>query len=270
MHDGEVEQRDDILTPALAARFAATFDRPARDTAPQGIHWCLTTPETPTDALGGDGHPLRVDADALPRRMWASSATAFHAPIPVGAVIQRRSHVAERTEKAGRTGRLVFVTIAHEIFANGRPAVTERQSVVYRAAPEPGAPAAAVEPGPLLPDGPWDWERSVTPQPPLLFRYSALTFNSHRIHYDLPYAQGVEGYAGLVVHGPLLASLLLDLVDRSVGPDALSHFAFRALRPAFAGAPLRLLGRRTGAGDVLLAVADAMGGMFMSATATFK
>jgi 3-methylfumaryl-CoA hydratase len=257
------ETRSDVLTHGLATRYAVTFDRTVRATGPQGIHWCLTTPEAATQALGADGHPARTDHPDLPRRMWASSYVDFHAPIPVGATVERVSHITDSTEKSGKSGRLLFVTVAHDIRADGVLAVSERQSFVYREAPP--VDALPPPPSPMLPEGAWDWERVVTPTPPLLFRYSALTFNSHRIHYDLPYAWEEEGYPDLVVHGPLMASLLLDLADRELGPDALAHFAFRAVGPAFAGAPLRLLGRCEGA-EVALAVAGMGGALHVSAS----
>jgi 3-methylfumaryl-CoA hydratase len=265
------ERRSDILTPALAARYAASFDRDVRDTAPQGIHWCLNTPEAATAGLGVDGHPVRSDYPDLPRRMWASSDVTFHATIPVGATVERVSQIAETHEKSGKTGRLVFVTVAHEVIADGTPVVSERQTIVYRAAPPvDGTPPPAPPPLELaLETGAWHWQRDILPQPPLLFRYSALTFNSHRIHYDLPYARDEEGYPGLVVHGPLMASLLLDLADRELGPDALARFTFRAASPAFAGAPLKLLGRRDGK-DIMLAVATPDGGTIMTATAEMR
>ena len=249
-----------ILTEAIARRYAATFDREVRDVGPQGIHWCLNTPETTTGDLGVDGHPLRTEQADLPRRMWASSDLRFHAPIAVGAKVEQVSRVEDSSSKQGKTGRLVFMTVVHAITADGTPAVSERQTIVYRDA----APAGEAPPPPLLEPQRWDWERTLVPQPPLLFRYSALTFNSHRIHYDLPYAVEEEGYPGLVVHGPLMASLLLDLVDRQLGPDALERFSFRAVSPAIAGAPLHLLGRRDGE-TVTLAMATAEGGTIMTA-----
>jgi len=255
------QRRADVLTPTLAARYAATFDREARATGPQGIHWCLNTPEAATATLGPDGHPLRAEHADLPRRMWASSEAAFHRPLAVGAVVERVSRIVETEEKAGKSGRLLFVTVAHDVHADGALAIEERQHIVYREPSQPDAPAPAPR---LMPAAEWSWERTVLPSPALLFRYSALTFNSHRIHYDLPYARAEEGYPGLVVHGPLMASLLLDLVDRELGPDALARFAFRAASPAFAGAPIRLLGRREGS-DVHLAIVDEAGGSIMTA-----
>jgi 3-methylfumaryl-CoA hydratase len=260
-----------MLTPALADRYAAAFDRDRRDTAPQGIHWCLCTPDTSTATLGPDGHPAGgggfMPESPLPRRMWASSAVTFHAPIAVGAAIERVSAVLDSTEKTGGSGPLLFVTVGHETRADGVLAVDERQTIVYRAAPSPGAsPARAPAPASLEQ---WHWRREITPTTPLLFRYSALTFNSHRIHYDLPYASGEEGYPALVVHGPLMASLLLDLADRELGRDALASFSFRAVAPAFVDAPLTLLGRREG-DAIVLRVRSAAGHDHMTATATVR
>jgi len=269
---GETETRQrDVLTAALARRYAATLDREPRPTAPQGIHWCLNTPEAPTADLGEDGHPSRAEYPDLPRRMWASSAVEFHAPIAVGATVERVSRVADTAIKEGKSGRLVFVTMAHEVTADGVLAVSERQSIVYRAAPPANAAPQVNGSPPRQPLEPraWDWQRDLTPDTALLFRFSALTFNSHRIHYDAPYATGVEGYPGLVVHGPLMATLLLDLADRELGPDRLASFAFRAVSPAFAGQPLRLLGARDG-DKVTLAVADEAGGTIMTATASLR
>lgn len=261
--DGET--RTERLTPALAARYAATFDRAPRDSVPQGIHWCLNTPEARTDALGPDGHPARVDHLDLPRRMWASSEMIFHAPIALGAAVSRTSRVIDRQDKTGKAGRLLFVTVAHEIVADGEPAISERQAIVYReAAPAGGPPPPAPPP---VEDREWDWTRSITPTEPLLFRYSALTFNSHRIHYDYPYVTLVEGYPGLIVQGPLMASLLLDLADRQLGPNALASFAFRGVSPAFAGRPLHLLGARDGH-DITFAIADDDRRAIMIASAT--
>jgi 3-methylfumaryl-CoA hydratase len=261
--------RTDRLEPALLARFLATFDRPARDTGPQGIHWCLCTPDAATAALGPDGHPAGgggfLPVSPLPRRMWASSTVTFQRPIPLGAAIERTSIVASTTEKAGASGKLLFVEVDHRTTTDGAIAVEERQTLVYREAPAPGAPAPT-PPAPAA-DEHWDWRRELVPTPPLLFRYSALTFNTHRIHYDLPYATQAEGYPALVVHGPLMASLLLDLADRELGPDRLATFAFRAVAPAFVDAPLTLLGRVEGK-QVTLKVRGADGRDHVAATAT--
>ncbi|WP_133365924.1 FAS1-like dehydratase domain-containing protein [Qipengyuania sediminis] len=255
---GREERREDRLDAALAARFCATFDLGRADRVmPQGIHFCLCTPQAPTAALGEDGHPRRGEGGAgllppipLPRRMWAGSAIAFHAPISVGDTVERISRVAAIRHKQGSSGSLVFVEIDHATRAGARLAVEERQTLVFREAAAPDTPLAPPEPGPASFDvAAWDAHRTLTPDPRLLFRYSALTFNSHRIHYDAPYARAIERYRGLVVHGPLIASLLLQLAARQFGDNRLARFAFRGLSPAIAGETLHLVMR--GAGDAL-------------------
>ena len=245
----------DALGPRLAAQWCATFDRDAPpDTAmPQGIHLCLCTPDARTGDLAPDGHPVRDDDMTsflppvpLPRRMWASSAMRFHAPVTIGAAIERASRVASVTPKSGSRGEMVFVEVDHETRADGVLAVSERQSIVYLEGLAPDAPLSppATDEGGFDPAG-WDVHREVIPDERLLFRYSALTFNTHRIHYDLPYARDVERYRGLVVHGPLIASLLLQLAQDRFGDNALATFDFRAVSPAIADEPLTLALRRT-------------------------
>jgi 3-methylfumaryl-CoA hydratase len=263
---GREQSAKDRLDDALAARWLATFDltRPHPPIMPQGIHLALCTPQAATATLGEDGHPARDNsADsflppfAMPRRMWASSKITFHMPIAIGAVIQRTSRVAAISEKQGSTGPLAFVDVSHETFANGSLAVTETQSIVYREAASTGqdlAPPPLGE-GKFDPAG-WDAYRVLTPTPALLFRYSALTFNTHRIHYDAPYAQAVERYRGLVVHGPLIASLLLQLAAQELDENRLRSFQFRGLSPAIAGEPLHLVMRKSESGFDLAAFAD--------------
>jgi 3-methylfumaryl-CoA hydratase len=253
------------LDEGLADRWLATFDlaRPHPPIMPQGIHFALCTPEAPTAKLGEDGHPARDDSPGsflppfpMPRRMWASSKIAFHAPVPVGAVIERVSRVAGVSEKDGGSGRLAFVDVEHMTKANGTIAVIETQTLVYREAAAPDASLSPPAPGEgaFSPEG-WDAHRALIPDARLLFRYSALTFNTHRIHYDAPYAEGVERYRGLVVHGPLTASLLLQLAARELGENRLRSFAFRGLSPAIAGEPLHLVMRAKGEGYELAAFA---------------
>lgn len=263
---GRETRAADRLDEGLAARWLATFDlaRPHPAIMPQGIHFALCTPEAPTAMLGEDGHPARDDSKdsflpplPLPRRMWASSTIAFHAPIAIGAVIERTSRIAAVTQKQGSTGPLAFVDVSHETRANGTLAVVETQSIVYREAANGGQ---ALSPPPLgegrfSPED-WDAHRTLAPDARLLFRYSALTFNTHRIHYDAPYAEGVERYRGLVVHGPLTASLLLQLAARELGANRLRSFSFRGLSPAIAGEPLHLVMRKGEAGYDLAAFAD--------------
>lgn len=256
---GREQRQADRLDPALAERFLAAFDLPpSGDGAmPQGVHFCLCTPDVPTRLLGEDGHPHRQESRAgflpplpLPRRMWASSSLTFHRPIAVGQAVERTSRIAAITEKSGSAGALIFVEIDHAIHAEGVLAVEERQTLVYREAAAVDAPLAPPAPATQAFDhAGWDAHRATAPEPPLLFRYSALTFNSHRIHYDLPYARDVERYRGLVVHGPLTASLLLQLAAAQFGENRLARYAFRGLSPAIAGDALHLVMR--GAGDSL-------------------
>jgi 3-methylfumaryl-CoA hydratase len=231
---GREERAEELLTPALAARFNATFDRsgplePGAE-APLLIHLCLCLPAVPTAELGADGHPERggfLPPVPLPRRMWAGGAFAFHAPIQVGATVTRRSVIRDVALKEGRTGRLCFVTVEHQIASDGAPALTERHDIVYREADTAGAAPAAP---PAAPRG--EESRVIPASPVFLFRYSALTFNGHRIHYDAPYVTGVEGYPGLIVHGPLQATLLCQYAAELKGhPPAL--FEFRSRAPIF-------------------------------------
>lgn len=265
----ELVQRD-VLTPGLLARFRATLDSAETgEAAAQGIHWCLCLPDAATSALDIDGHPKRggfLPPVTLPSRMWAASSVTFHQPIVSGDQIERRSTIAGIAEKDGASGRLVFVDIDHETKAGGVPAVSERQTIVYR---EAGTVAPA-PPGSAEPDlAQWQWHRMLTPSEAMLFRYSALTFNSHRIHYDLPYATNVECYRGLVVHGPLTATLLLDLAARDFGANALTSFSFRGQSPAIAGEPLHLVGRHEGE-IIALAALGGDGRTVMSAEAKVK
>lgn len=263
---GREARATDRLDEGLATRWLATFDlpRPHPPIMPQGIHFALCAPEAPTAALGEDGHPARDDSPdsflppfPMPRRMWASSKIAFHAPIAIGAVVERASRVVSISEKQGGSGRLAFVDVEHQTRANGTVAVIETQTLVYREAAAPDAPLSPPPPGDTAfdPAG-WEAHRTLTPDPRLLFRYSALTFNTHRIHYDAPYAQSVERYRGLVVHGPLTASLLLQLAARELGENRLRRFSFRGLSPAIAGEPLHLVMREQGEGFELAAFAD--------------
>lgn len=240
----EVVVKDDITAFPLKA-MAATLDREESGTAvPPLWHWLYFLEAAPLSQVGPDGHPERggfLPPVPLQRRMWAGGRLTFHAPLKVGERATRTSTIANIEDKTGRSGRLVFVTVQHTIEADGELKLEEEHDIVYRDAPEAGArpPQAA-----RAPDGE-TWSRTIDADAVLLFRYSALTFNGHRIHYDYPYVTEVEGYPGLIVHGPLIATLLVDLVRREL-PDAdtaLQSFAFKALRPAFAGQPLTVCGK---------------------------
>ncbi len=247
---GKMETHHDVLTPALIARFRATIDSSdSGEIAPQGIHWCLCLPDAMTADLGDDGHPRRSDTSflppiPLPRRMWASSRVDFHVPLRAGQAIARRSTIADIVEKQGSSGPLVFVSVDHETLADGTIAITERQTIVYREAST--ATPLAAPPETVFAAEAAAWRRDLRPSNALLFRYSALTFNSHRIHYDQQYAIEEERYRGLVVHGPLTATLLLDLAARSIGGNRVASVSYKAEAPAFAGEPLHLVGRADG------------------------
>lgn len=234
MQDADQAERrqTDVLDPDRASALTAALGRPggfaAGDPLPPFFHQIYFWEARPPHVLGRDGHP-RVGTGlipdlGLPRRMWAGGALQFHAPLRAGYLAEKVSRVADVTQKAGRSGRLGFVTLAHEIWQGSQLCVTERQDLVYREDPDPDAPR------PTAPQARTDeavcrsWSFDTT----LLFRYSALTFNGHRIHYDLDYATSVEGYAGLVVHGPLLAQGLMLLAEEKA---AVREFRFRATAP---------------------------------------
>jgi len=274
---GREELREDRIDMAAVTRWCATLDRvTAPDgTVPQGYHWCLCLPDAATENLGDDGHPRRDTSPSsflppvpLPRRMWASSTVEFIHPLRIGEKVERRSRVKSITPKQGGSGPLVFLEVEHETTCEDQVAVREAQAIVYREAAPEGAPAVPPPPGPELKglDG-WGATRMLIPSEPLLFRFSALTFNSHRIHYDLPYATAEEGYRGLVVHGPLIATLMLDLARREFGEQPISQFSFRAISPAICGEALHLALREVAAGLELAALASD-GRQIMAATAT--
>ncbi len=249
---GRTETASETIEPGRIAALAATFDRdPPGVEVPPGWHWAFFNAVAKARDLGRDGHPKRggfLPPVALPRRMWAGGRLAYHAPLPVGALATRVSRIDKVEEKHGKTGALVFVTVHHAISADGALRLEEEHDIVYRADPDPAHPA----PKPTQAPGGEDWSRHVEPGPTLLFRYSALTFNGHRIHYDRSYATDVEGYAGLVVHGPMVATLLQDLAVERTG-KRLARFTFRGLSPLFDTAPFELCGRPDAEGAELWA-----------------
>lgn len=272
---GRSELRQDRIDEGLVSRWLATFDRdaPLGHYVPQGLHWCLATPDAPGAMLGEDGHPRRDEGPdsflppvPLPRRMWAGSSVEFLHPLKVGDAITRLSTIRSVNEKRGGSGDLVFVDVVHETRSGGTIAIREVQSIVYRGAAATDAALTPPAPGDSQFDpASWDQQRTLIPSEALLFRYSALTFNSHRIHYDLPYARNVERYRGLVVQGPLTASLLLDLARRHIGDNKLAGFSFRGLSPAICGEQLHLVLRQ--AETIELAAFAGDGRTVMQATA---
>ncbi|MDP6787062.1 MAG: MaoC family dehydratase N-terminal domain-containing protein [Rhodospirillales bacterium] len=270
---GREEVADDIAAAAPLAGLAATLDRAAAapaagDGVVPGGHWLFFLPRAPQSGLGPDGHALRggfLPPVPLPRRMWAGGRLEFPGALYVGEAIRRRSVIVDVTEKTGKSGALVFVVLRHEISGAGGLAVIEEQDLVYREAPDPKTPPPPPRPAPQ--DG--AWSKTIRPDAVMLFRYSALTFNGHRIHYDRPYAVECEGYPGLVVHGPLVATLLMALCRDERPDQVLAGFDFRMVGPLFDIQPFTVHGRPTDVGADLWA-ADAGGALAAQATATFK
>lgn len=263
------------VDPWPAAAFAALVDTPAPPLDPGAPlpplwHW-FTVPDHPAHAeLGADGHP--ADGHFLPpiphrRRMFAGGRYREHRPIPVGAELTYRSSLADVAVKRGRTGELAIVTVRYELSVAGAPVGVEEQDIVYRSEPgsTPRSPRSRPAGRPPAAPGDADWRLTLPTDPVRLFRFSALTYNAHRIHYDQPYATGVEGYPGLVVHGPLLALLALELPRRRA--ETVGEFAYRLVAPTFAGDVLEATGERHGR-DVALSVGGAQDGPFLTATAT--
>ncbi|CAE6844989.1 MaoC family dehydratase N-terminal domain-containing protein [Paraburkholderia nemoris] len=263
----EAVAEDDITAFPLTA-MAATLDRKeSGDTVPPLWHWLYFLPIAPLSDVGPDGHPKRGDflpPVPLPRRMWAGGRLTFHAPLKVGEHAKRTSTIANIEDKTGRSGRLVFVTVQHAIEVDGELRLEEEHDIVYRDAPQEGArpPQAALAPEDET------WSRTIDADAVMLFRYSALTFNGHRIHYDYPYVTEVEGYPGLIVHGPLIATLLVDLVRREQPDAVVQSFAFKALRPTFAGQAFTVCGKPSADGRIIdLWAKDREGYLTMRATA---
>ena len=270
---GRSETSDDTLGAAPVVALSALLDREdppprAGDALPPLAHWLYFLPTQRQSALGPDGHGARgefLPPVPLPRRMWAGSRIEFLRPLAIGEAVRRVSRIAAVTVKAGRSGPLVFVTVRHEVSGPGGLAITDEHDIVYR-----GAAGPAVTPPVPAPAGE-AWKREIRPDPVLLFRYSAVTFNGHRIHYDQPYATRVEGYPGLVVHGPLVATLLVDLLRRHRPGADLASFSFRALRPLFDTAPFRVCGQPDDdARCAKLWTRDADGAITMEATAAWR
>ncbi|HVY18328.1 MAG TPA: MaoC family dehydratase N-terminal domain-containing protein [Rhodopila sp.] len=246
---GKQEVLEDQVTRFPVAALSATLDRDdpppqAGDALPPLWHWLYFLPTARQSLLGPDGHPARggfLPPVPLPRRMWAGGRFKFHQPLRVDQPISRISVVSDVTIKQGRNGALCFVLVKHAVSGPDGLALEEEHDIVYRDNPQPGeAPAAGK---PVRTDG--VWTREIVPSDPMLFRYSALTFNSHRIHYDRRYVTEVEGYPGLIVHGPLIATLLMDLLRRNTDRPV-KTFRFKAVGPLFDIAPFSVHGVQEG------------------------
>lgn len=275
---GRSREASDMLTPRLLEAYRATLAPhlapTSADEAPPALHWCLAPEAVPAPGLGHDGHPLTGDflpPVPLPRRMWAGGELETLGVLRVGDRVVRRSRIADVAQKSGRSGTLCFVTVEHEISTDRGVAIREHQDLVYRDAPPARngvrqspteTPAATTRP----PDCEDCW--TVQTSPVLLFRYSALTFNGHRIHYDRPYATGMEGYAGLVVHGPLQASLLLNLAA-TIGGQTPRRFTYRGMAPLIAESDFRACGQRLPDGSMRCCTRSAAGEICMEASASW-
>ncbi|MGV7031988.1 FAS1-like dehydratase domain-containing protein [Methylobacterium symbioticum] len=265
---GRTETAEDDLSEQLVRGFRATLDqdpgkpRPG-EAAPLAIHWCLSPAIRPMRELGPDGHPARggfLPPVPLPRRMWAGGEIRHVDPLRVGDRVRRVSRIGDVQVKHGRTGPLCFVAVHHDFETERGLALSERHDIVYREM-TPGRTGQPPEAAGGVPAA--QASHAVDPTPTLLFRYSALTFNGHRIHYDRAYATEVEGYPGLVVHGPLQATWLLHLAAGLRGGAAPGLFRFRGLSPVFDGAPLTIAGRLTDGttGEAWTLTADGRVGM---------
>lgn len=270
---GKTESVEDFAAAFPVNALAATLDRhdpPAKagDTLPQSAHWLYFLETAPNGELGHDGHPKRggfLPPVTLPRRMWAGGRIEFRAPIHVGEAIRRDSEILSVEAKSGSSGNLVFVTVRHTISANCGVAIVEEHDIVYRDAAKKGAPPPAGKPAPQNPA----WKREVETNEAVLFRYSALIFNAHRIHYDLDYCRDEEGYPGLIVHGPLQTTLLLDLCRR-MDKRPVRRLDYRATHPVFHQEKFTVNGQPAVDGTTAeLWTANAAGCYAMRGTATF-
>ena len=271
---GKTETLVDDITAAPVRGLSATLDRddaaPVLGTpVPPLWHWMYFLPQHRQSEIGPDGHAKRggfLPPVSLPRRMWAGGRLQWLQEnlLVVGDSVRRVSRIESVTHKAGRTGDLLFVLVKHEVHNAKGLALSEEHDIVYRAAAQPGdlvPPPVAAEKGAA-------WQREITPDDVMLFRYSALTFNGHRIHYDRKYVTEVEGYPGLIVHGPLIATLLVDLVRRQLTGGFIKRFEFKAVRPIFDLHPFRLNGQPSADGKrVKLWAEDHEGWLAMQATA---
>ncbi|MBB4303237.1 3-methylfumaryl-CoA hydratase [Rhodobium orientis] len=269
---GRTETRSEVIEAGRVSALAATLDLETAPQGgaplPQGWHWLFFNPFVRRGELGPDGHPRRggfLPDVGLPRRMWAGGRLRYLAPLPIGAEADKTSEILDVASKTGRAGKLVFVTVKHSISTGGVLCIEEEQDIVYREAPAPGAP----KPTPPAAPETSEWSAEFVPDPVLLFRYSALTSNGHRIHYDRPYATGEEGYPGLVVHGPLIATLLQGFAADCRPDEPLTGFSFRGMAPLFVDRPFRLEASTGDAGSLDVWARGPDGELAMKAEASF-
>ena len=264
---GKQDHQMDIITHELLKRFNATLGgyTEINSEIPLGIHWCLAQPSAVHDDLGEDGHPFKggfMPPVPLPRRMWASSKIQFHETLKVGLNVEKVSTIADVVFKQSKaSGPLVFVHVDHEYSQENKTCIEDRQIVVYR------QPSAFKQTEPEEPQNS-SYFKSIVPDSTLLFRYSALTFNGHRIHYDQNYTKDVEGYPDLVVHGPLTATLLMNMAQARHPNKTLHKFEFRGTAPTFVDQTLDLLVKDESANS--LEARNHLGALIMSASVEFK
>ncbi len=272
---GRTQATEDLAAPFPVRALAATFDaddpEPKNgDPLPPLWHWLYFLDAAPQSKIGADGHAERGDflpPVPLPRRMWAGSRFSFDGePVRVGDPIGRKSEIRSVEPKSGSTGSMVFVTVKHTISGPRGVSFVEEHDIVYREAAGPGEQPKAPKPAPA--DA--TWTKTIMADPVLLFRFSALTFNGHRIHYDQPYVTGTEGYPGLIVHGPLLGLLQIELARRANADKIPRSFEFRALSPVFAGAAFHIHGRRESDGAITTWAANATGGLAQQGKVVFR
>lgn len=272
---GKTETRVERIAPFPSNALAATLDRDdpvyvEETPLPPLWHWLHFLPLFKMSDAGYDGHAALggfLPPVPLPRRMWAGSRLAFHAPVRIGRELTKVSTIKSVKAKTGRSGKLVFVTVGHQVFTGDVLGIDEEHDIVYREEPNPDAPTPVPPPAPEHSE----FSRQIDPDPVLLFRYSALTFNGHRIHYDQPFCVTSEGYKGLVVHGPLLATLLLDLLRREFPEASVGQFEFRAVSTIFENETFSVHGAAQETGKAFHLWARRQdGALAMTATATLR
>ena len=267
---GRRESKEDVISPWPIKGLSATLDLPATELGigsdiPLGWHWLYFLEAAAASELGVDGHPKRggfLPPIELPRRMWAGGRIEFNRALRIGEVAKKESEIISLESKSGRSGEMVFVVVRHTIYGSNEVVLVEEQDIVYRGAAKPGDVQAIGKPA----EKTAKWQRSVNANSTLLFRFSALTFNGHRIHYDLPYATKEECYPELVVHGPLQAMLLLGECQRNM-TKPLSKFRYRGVAPLFQPQVFTVNSLEIEPGKLELWTADAQSHQCMTATA---
>jgi 3-methylfumaryl-CoA hydratase len=254
--------QEDFISADVLNRMSLTLDYDMRfepgAVVPKLWHWLFFLPQVKASDTGADGHPntggFIPALEGLDRRMWAGSRFRFYGDLKAGQQAERKSVVKDVTLKQGKTGKLGFVLVEHQVFQNGRRVLTEEHDIVYKAAPRAAVTVASVNAGLRPPGKKAQWSDTIRPNPVLLFRYSALTFNGHRIHYDRDFCKEEFGFPGLAVHGPLVATLLIELVRKNLPSARVIEYSFRAIGPIFDFQEFKVEGCRDNAQVLLWAV----------------